>query len=235
MHTSAVLSVRGLRRSFARVAVLRGVDLDVGNGEIVALLGPNGSGKTTTLKCIAGLLAADAGTIRVNGESDRISRENDVAYVPEIPVVYDDLSPREHLAFVAAGRRIAGAEQRIHDALHRTGLERDADRPAGTFSKGMRQRLCLAGAIVADARVLLLDEPTTGLDPAGQVALGEILRDLAAGGTAIVMSTHAIAIAFTTAARIAFLVDGVLRADKRIVAYADMDALRDDYLALTTA
>jgi ABC-2 type transport system ATP-binding protein len=229
----ATLMVRGLVRRFARNEVVSQVDLDVGRGEVVALLGPNGAGKTTTLACIAGILRPSAGSISVNGSNNPAVRERRVAYVPEIPVVYDDLSPREHLAFVAAGRAIADPEDVIENAMRRTGVVAYADRPAGTFSKGMRQRLCLAGALVAGADVLLLDEPTTGLDPAAQDALGTIVCDLAAGGAAIVMSTHALAIAFAVATRIVVLVGGRLCLEAPRSLYADMNALRDDYVRIT--
>src|ERR1700726_1834577 len=166
-----LLAVRGLARRFARVNAVIAVDLEVRRGEIVALLGPNGAGKTTTLRCIAGVLAPSAGDVRVAGEAGRVARERRIAYVPELPVVYDDLTPAEHLAFVAAARGAIDVDAAVERALARTGLDAMRDRPAGELSKGSRQRLCLAGALVARVDVVLLDEPTTGLDPAAQAAL----------------------------------------------------------------
>lgn len=227
----AVLSVRGLVRRFGHVEAVAGIDLDVACGEVVALLGPNGAGKTTTLACVAGVLAPSAGTIRVAGEAHRTAREKRVAYVTEIPVVYDDLTPAEHLAFVAAARRLDDADGVVARALDRTGLTAYRDRAAGTLSKGNRQRLCLAGALVARADAVLLDEPTTGLDPAAQHALVALVRDLAAAGSAVVVSTHALATAFEIADRIVVIVAGRIVLDVAASKFADLDALRTAYLA----
>jgi ABC-type multidrug transport system ATPase subunit len=226
------LAVRGLVRRFGALEAVAGIDLDVARGEIVALLGPNGAGKTTTLACVAGVLAPSAGTVRVAGEAERRARERRVAYVPEIPVVYDDLTPSEHLAFVAAARRVPNPDGVVARALERTGLIDSRDRAAGTLSKGNRQRLCLAGALVARADVVLLDEPTTGLDPAAQHALAGLVRDLAAGGSGVVVSTHALATAFEIADRIVVLVAGRIVLDEPARQFVDLDALRAAYLAV---
>jgi heme ABC exporter ATP-binding subunit CcmA len=226
----AVLSVRALRRRFGRVEAVAGIDLDVGRGDVVALLGPNGAGKTTTLTCIGGLLAPTAGTIRIAGDEARTAREHRAAYVPEIPVVYEDLTAAEHLAFVAAGRRIAEPQAAVARALERIGLADLRDRPAGTLSKGNRQRLCLAGALLAKADVVLLDEPTTGLDPAAQHALIGLVRELAADGAAVVLSTHALATAYEAADRIAILVAGRIVLDAPATRFSNLDALRAAYL-----
>ncbi|HEY0776345.1 MAG TPA: ABC transporter ATP-binding protein [Gemmatirosa sp.] len=229
-HGEVVLSVRGLVRWFGRVKAVAGVDLDVARGEVVALLGPNGAGKTTALTCVAGLLAPSGGIIRVAGDEGRGARERRVAYVPEIPIVYDDLTPVEHLGFVAAGRRLADADTVVESALERTGLTELRDRAAGTLSKGNRQRLCLAGALVARADVVLLDEPTTGLDPAAQHALVAMVRGLAAGGAGVVISTHALATAYDAADRIVVIVAGHIVLNEPVTRFGDLDALRAAYL-----
>ena len=222
--------MRGLVRRFGRIEAVAGIDLDVRAGEIVALLGPNGAGKTTTLTCVAGLLAPSSGTIRVRGEADRDARERRVAFLPELPVVYDDLSPAEHLAFVAAGRRLDGAASAVDAALARTGLTALRDRPAGTLSKGNRQRLYLAGALLARADLVLLDEPTTGLDPAAQHELVALVRDLATTGAGVVVSTHALATAFEVADRIVVLAAGRIALDLPATSFPDLAALREAYL-----
>ena len=224
------LEVRALVRRFGRIQAVAGIDLDVARGEVVALLGPNGAGKTTTLTCVAGLLAPSAGTIRIAGDDGRSARERRAAYVPEIPVVYDDLTPAEHLGFVAAARGLPNAETVVASALERTGLCELAERPAGTLSKGNRQRLCLAGALVARADVVLLDEPTTGLDPAAQHALVALVRGLAAGGAGVVISTHALSIAFEAADRIVVIVAGRIVMSEPVTRFGDVDALREAYL-----
>ncbi|HEY0382789.1 MAG TPA: ABC transporter ATP-binding protein [Candidatus Elarobacter sp.] len=229
-RSDVVLSVHGLVRRFGRIEAVAGIDLDVARGEVVALLGPNGAGKTTTLTCVAGLLAPTAGAIHVAGDASRTARERRVAYVPEIPIVYDDLTPAEHLGFVAAGRRVPDADVAVARALERAGLTLLRDRAAGTLSKGNRQRLCLAGALVARADVVLLDEPTTGLDPAAQHALVGIVRDLAADGAGVVISTHALATAFEAADRIVVIVAGRIVLNEPASRFADLDALRATYL-----
>ena len=229
-QSEVVLSVRGLVRWFGRVKAVAGLDLDLARGEVVALLGPNGAGKTTTLTCVAGLLAPSSGIIRVAGDERLGARELRTAYVPEIPVVYDDLTPAEHLAFVAAGRRVPDADAVIASALERSGLSDARDQLAGTLSKGNRQRLCLAGALVARADVVLLDEPTTGLDPAAQHALVAIVRELAADGAGIVISTHALSTAFDVADRIVVIVAGGIVLNESAARFGDVDALRTAYM-----
>jgi ABC-2 type transport system ATP-binding protein len=231
-HGRLVLSVRGLTRRFGTIEAVAGIDLDVARGEVVALLGPNGAGKTTTLTCIGGLLAPSAGTITVAGVTGRSEREKRVAYVPEIPVVYDDLTPAEHLAFVAAARRLPNADAMVSQALERTGLSAVRGRVAGSLSKGYRQRLCLAGALLARADAVLLDEPTTGLDPAAQQALIGLVRDLAATGAGVVVSTHALITAFEAAHRIMVLVAGRIVLDEPSARFATLDALRAAYLGV---
>ena len=144
--------------------------------------------------------------------------------------MYDDLTPAEHLAFVAAGRRMRDAEKVIASALERTGLAELRDRAAGTLSKGNRQRLCLAGALVARADVVLLDEPTTGLDPAAQHALVAVVRGLAAAGAGVVLSTHALATAYDAADRVAVIVAGRIVLNEPVTRFSDLDALRSAYL-----
>jgi len=229
---AVVLSVRGLRRRFGSVEAVAGIDLDVARGEVVALLGPNGAGKTTTLACIGALLSPSAGAISVAGATKRTERERRVAYVPELPVVYDDLTPAEHLRFVAAARRLTDADATVSQALERTGLSALRDRPAGTLSKGNRQRLCLAGALLARADLVLLDEPSAGLDPAAQHALVGLVRDLAASGAGVVVSTHALATAFEAADRIMVLVAGRIVLDEPVARFATLEALRTAYLGV---
>jgi ABC-2 type transport system ATP-binding protein len=228
-----VLAVRGLVRRYGHLEAVAGIDLDVRRGEIVALLGPNGAGKSTTLRCIAGVLASSAGTIRVGGETARVARERRVAYLPELPVVYDDLTPAEHLAFVAAARGAVDVAAAVEHAVARTGLHPVRDRPAGALSKGYRQRLCLAGALVARADVVLLDEPTTGLDPAAQAALIGIVRDLAAGGAAVVVTTHVLSIAYELAHRIVVMAAGRITLVARREDFAGLDELGDAYIGAT--
>jgi ABC-2 type transport system ATP-binding protein len=162
------LEIRGLFKSFDRPAV-DGLDLAVRTGEFYALLGPNGAGKTTTLRMIAGLLRPDAGLIRIAGIdalADPIAVKRLTAWISDEPMTYDKLTPEEYLEFVAGlwGVEPALAEARARELLDWLGLAPHARERCETFSKGMRQKVALAGALVHDPLLIILDEPLTGLD-----------------------------------------------------------------------
>ena len=167
----AALEISGLRKSFDRPAV-NGFDLAVRAGEFYALLGPNGAGKTTILRMVAGLLRPDAGAIRIFGVdalADPVAAKQVVAWVSDEPMIYDKLTPFEYLEFVAGlwGVDAATAETRASDLVDWLGLAGHAHERCEGFSKGMRQKVALAGALVHDPKLIVLDEPLTGLDAAG--------------------------------------------------------------------
>src|SRR6185312_8259155 len=166
-HRSA-LELRGLTKRFDRPAV-DDLDLTVREGEFYALLGPNGAGKTTTLRMVAGLLRPDAGSILIAGIdalADPVAAKQITAWVSDEPMIYDKLTPLEYLAFVAGlwGIEPAQAQARAHHLIDWLGLAPHAHERCEGFSKGMRQKVALAGALVHDPRVIILDEPLTGLD-----------------------------------------------------------------------
>src|SRR6202045_5019950 len=166
-HPSA-LEVRGLTKRFDRPAVDT-LDLTVRSGEFYALLGPNGAGKTTTLRMVAGLLRPDAGSVAVlgiDGLADPVAAKQMTAWVSDEPMIYDKLTPLEYLEFVAGlwGIDPAVSEPAAHDLLISLGLEPHLHERCEGFSKGMRQKVALAGALVHDPRLIILDEPLTGLD-----------------------------------------------------------------------
>src|SRR5947209_10593111 len=162
------LEARGLRKCFERPAV-DGLDLTVRAGEFYALLGPNGAGKTTTLRMVAGLLRPDAGSISVLGIdalSDPVAAKQITAWVSDEPMIYDKLTPLEYLEFVAGlwGIDPAASGEAARELLVSLGLEGHLHERCEGFSKGMRQKVALAGALIHDPRLIILDEPLTGLD-----------------------------------------------------------------------
>ncbi|HKF78931.1 MAG TPA: ABC transporter ATP-binding protein [Candidatus Dormibacteraeota bacterium] len=178
------------KRYGAKVAVDH-VSFGVAPGEILALAGPNGAGKTTTLLSLAGLLRPDAGLICWNGRPLGPERSRSMALIPETPEVYDMLTVWEHLVFVARSCRLGGGWRETAAGLVcRLGIADQRDTLGEALSKGMRQKLLVAAAVLAETPVLLLDEPMIGLDPRGQRELTAILRELRAEGRAVIVSTH---------------------------------------------
>jgi len=189
----AVLS--GVSRRFGRQLAVSDVDLTLRAGECVGLVGHNGAGKTTMMKLMLGLLRPNAGTVRVLGDDPAASASardrGRVGYLPENVALYPSMTGAETLAFYA---RLKGEPVSRNAALiEKVGISGAARRRVGTYSKGMRQRLGLAQALLGEPRVLLLDEPTTGLDPALRQHFYEILRELRGQGAMVLLSTHALA------------------------------------------
>jgi ABC-2 type transport system ATP-binding protein len=211
------LRVRGLAKSFDKPAV-RGIDLSIAAGEFYGLLGPNGAGKTTTLKMVVGLLAPDAGTIEVYGVDARanpLAAKQLIAWVPDEPMLYDKLTPLEYLEFVAGLWRLDArtAEHRAQELLERLELwEQRNDRCEG-FSRGMKQNAALAAALIHEPRLLILDEPLTGLDAAIARQVKDLLIERARGGCTIILTTHILEVAERLVDRIGIIQDGVLHAE----------------------
>jgi heme exporter protein A len=198
----------GLRRTFAGVTVLAGVDLVVEGGECVALLGANGAGKTTLLRVLATLLRPSGGRLELFGEDAALrptAALRKLGYVGHESSCYGDLTATENLAFYAELYGVADAARRIAELIDWTGLGIAARRPARTFSRGMTQRLALARAILHRPELLLLDEPFNGLDPQATAMLETLLVDLRASGHAIVLSTHDVPRATALATRVVML------------------------------
>jgi ABC-2 type transport system ATP-binding protein len=208
------IEIRGLTKRFDRPAV-DGLDLTVRTGEFYALLGPNGAGKTTTLRMVVGLLAPDAGTISVLGHdalADPVAAKQVMAWISDEPMIYDKLTPFEYLEFVAGlwGIEAAVAEERANHLLGWLGLRDDAHQRCEGFSKGMRQKVALAGALVHDPRVIILDEPLTGLDAASARQVKTVLRERVSAGGAVIMTTHILEVAERMADRIGVIAGGRL-------------------------
>ncbi len=194
MSTPPAITVEGLTRRFGSVTAVDGLSFTVPEGSVTGFLGPNGAGKTTTLNVLAGLGVADAGTARVRGVSvgrDALEAKRLVGYLPEEPLFPGWMSARDAVAFAArlAGMSASIARSRADDVLERVGLAEAARRRVSGFSRGMRQRLGLAQAIVHAPPVLLLDEPSSALDPAGRRDVLALVAALA-GEHTVLLSTH---------------------------------------------
>jgi ABC-2 type transport system ATP-binding protein len=212
---AAPLEVRGVRRMYGRLVALAGLDLQVGAGECVALIGANGSGKSTAVRAIAGLLEPSGGSVRVCGldphrEPEAEQARAELSLVPDTPVLYDDLTVRQHLELVALSHGVADDESdaRITALLARLGLaERETFLPH-ELSRGMRQKTQIACALLRPSSVLVLDEPVVGLDPPSQGLLYELLRESTRDGKAVLLTTHQIAFADGLADRAVMLQEG---------------------------
>src|SRR3954469_11249059 len=210
--TSAVIETRGLVKSFAEARAVDGIDLDVPSGGVYGFLGPNGAGKTTTIRILAGLLWPTRGTARIFGEAvvpgAPVLRR--VGCLIERPAIYPYLSATDNLRVFATARGLPPADlPRIAaEALDRVGLGAVARRKAGGFSTGMLQRLALAAAFLGRPELVILDEPTNGLDPNGVVDVRRLIAALAGEGTTIFLSTHVLPEVEQLCDRIAILRDG---------------------------
>jgi ABC-2 type transport system ATP-binding protein len=215
--TQTVLRARGLAHSYGRLEALAGLTLDVRPGECVALIGANGSGKSTAIRIIAGLLAPTAGEVTIAGADPHTEPEAEdaraaLALVPDTPLLYDDLTVAEHLELVGLAHGVADDElvERIPALLERLGLHERRDFLPRELSRGMRQKTALACALIRPAELLVLDEPVVGLDPPSQALLSTLLTEAKAAGTAVLFTTHQLPFADGLADRAVMLQEGVV-------------------------
>ncbi|WP_305082726.1 MULTISPECIES: ABC transporter ATP-binding protein [unclassified Nocardia] len=205
------IRVRGLEKSYKDLHVLRGVDFDVARGDIFALLGSNGAGKTTAVRILSTLLKADAGTASVNGydvAAQPDSVRESISLTGQFAAVDEILSGRENLVLVAHLRRVANPSAVADDLLARFSLTDAATRKVSTYSGGMRRRLDIAMSLIGNPPVVFLDEPTTGLDPQARIEVWEAVKELAAQGTTVLLTTQYLDEAEQLADRIAILHEG---------------------------
>ena len=218
------LALRGVSKSFDRPAV-DALDLTIYGGEFYALVGPNGAGKTTTLRMVVGLLKPDAGSIRIGGIdalSNPVAAKQITAWLSDEPMIYDKLTPYEYLEFVAGLWRIdpAVAQGRARELIGWLGLEPHAHECCEGFSRGMRQKVALAGALVHDPKLIILDEPLTGLDAGTARQVKDVLRGRVREGGTVIMTTHILEVAERMADRIGVIACG------RLIAEGTLDDLR---------
>ena len=211
------LATRGLTKCFDRPAV-DALDLTVYSGEFYALVGPNGAGKTTTLRMVVGLLRPDAGSITINGTdalADSVAAKQITAWLSDEPMIYDRLTPFEYLEFVAGLWSVDNgvAEARARELIGWLGLEPHAHERCEGFSRGMKQKVALAGALVHDPRLIILDEPLSGLDAGSARQVKNVLRERVAAGGTVIMTTHILEVAERMADRIGILAHGKLIAE----------------------
>ncbi len=221
-----MIQLRGVTKVFGSRRAVDHLDLDVAPGELFAFLGPNGAGKTTTIKMVCGLLAPNAGQIRVCGHpATTAEARRCLAYVPDQPFLYDKLSGREFLRFVTEmyGIESRHASRRIAELVETFEMADYVDELSESYSHGMKQRVVFAAALVHEPRVLIVDEPLVGLDPRS----GRVVKDLfvaqARAGVAVLMSTHLLSIAEELADTIGILDHG------RMLARGTLDELRREY------
>ncbi|HEX7760557.1 MAG TPA: ABC transporter ATP-binding protein [Caulobacteraceae bacterium] len=218
------LVLKGLAKAYAKPAVDH-LDLTVRAGELYALLGPNGAGKTTTLRMVAGLLKPDAGSIFVFGIdalAQPAAAKQIIAWAPDEPMLYDRLTPMEYLEFVAGlwGVDAAAARTKAEELLKWLGLWDNRDQRCEGFSRGMKQKAALAGALIHDPKLLILDEPLTGLDAAVARQVKDLLQARVAAGATVIMTTHILEVAERIADRIGIIKNG------RLAAEGTLDELR---------
>lgn len=242
--TDSALEIRALRKVFSRVAV-DNLDLTVRAGELYALLGPNGAGKTTTLRMVAGLTKPDAGSIRVFGAdaiADPVAAKRLIAWLPDEPMLYDKLTPMEYLEFVAGlwGVDAKVARARAQELLEFLALWPHRGERCEGFSRGMKQKAALAGALIHEPKLLMLDEPLTGLDAAMARQVKDLLQDRVRAGATVILTTHILDVAERMADRIGIIQHGKLLAegtldDLRARSGHDGATLEDVFLDLVGA
>jgi ABC-2 type transport system ATP-binding protein len=244
------IHVQGLEKSFKHLKVLRGVDIDVARGSIFALLGSNGAGKTTVVKILSTLLKADTGTARVNGfdvATQAADVRESISLTGQFAAVDEILSGRENLVLVARLRHLKDPGAIADDLLRRFSLTEAGTRRVATYSGGMRRRLDIAMSLIGNPPVIFLDEPTTGLDPEARIEVWQAVRELAEGGTTVLLTTQHLDEAEQLADRIAILhegriiVNGTLNELKQLLPPAEVEyvekqpTLEDVFLTLVGA
>jgi len=244
MAVTDALALRELSKTFKAPAVDR-LDLVVRQGELYALLGPNGAGKTTTLRMVAGLLKPDAGEISVFGIdalADPIAAKRLIAWAPDEPMLYDQLTPMEYLEFVAGlwGVEPRAARERAEALLRFLDLWDVRGQRCEGFSRGMKQKAALAGALIHEPRLLILDEPLTGLDAAMARQVKDLLQQRVRAGGTVILTTHILEVAERMADRIGIMQHGRLLAEGtmselRALAGGAGGALEDVFLEITGA
>ncbi len=228
-----MIDVSDLTKSYGPIEALRGISFHIDAGEIVGLLGPNGAGKTTTIKILTGYLQPDEGSVIIN-DLDVLTHTREVqaqiGYLPESAPLYPEPSVQGYLKMMADLRQIPEDEQRarISDAVYATGLTEHLTRPISQLSKGFRQRVGLAQAILHRPRLLILDEPTIGLDPTQVVVIRRLIRRLAEHST-VLFSTHILSEVEALCDRVIILMNGQIKADARL---SELSASPDAVLVL---
>jgi ABC-2 type transport system ATP-binding protein len=239
MTMEEIVRVKDLSKRFDGTEAVKGISFSLGAGELVSLLGPNGAGKTTLLKLMCGLLRPHAGEVAILGrrlDVDPVAAKRHLSFIPDHPDLYERLTGWEYLAFVASAHRLDRARWRgeAERLLGYFALEREAAGLIGTYSHGMRQRLCFAAALLPAPRLLLIDEPWVGLDPRHLRRAIGALNEATARGAAVLLSTHSLSLAEETGGRIMIMHQGRIRWDgSKEALVGQKQRLEDVFLHLT--
>jgi heme exporter protein A len=231
-----MIEVRGLSKYFGRFSALRNLDLDIRQGEFIALFGRNGAGKSTLLRLLAGLSQPSSGAIqysRLVGSQKNINLRGNIGYLSHLTSLYLDLTAMENLNFYAQLMDIRLDEEALIQKIGRVGLAGREREPVRNYSRGMQQRLAIARAFLHDPQILLLDEPFTGLDPSGSELLKRVLADAHSGGRTCIMAIHDAQVGYELADRLVILGKGstVFDAPKSSLSLAEF---REQYLKNAT-
>ena len=222
-----MLNVENLQKRFGRLEAVKGISFTVSKGEVLGFLGPNGAGKSTTMRMITGFLPPTAGTASICGHdiiTDPVEAKKCLGYLPEAAPSYRAMTVEDYLRFIASVRGYHGAKarERVEAAIEKARLQPVAHKTIETLSKGYRQRACFAQAILHDPPVLIMDEPTDGLDPNQKFTVREMIREMAAE-KAIVISTHILEEVDAVCTRAIVIADGEIRADGTPAKLKSMD------------
>lgn len=235
-----MIDVHGLRKLYDDQLAVDGITFSLQRGQICGMVGPNGAGKTTTLRCLAGLIPATSGMLRVADcdlSSDLLPLKRRLAYVPDDPPLFDDLTVGEHLDFIGRLYRVPNHRQKATKLLEQFDLLDKFAAGATTLSRGMRQKLAVCCAYLFDPQVLLLDEPLTGLDPPGIRTLLDSVRQRAAQGATVIISSHLLAMIESVCTHLLVVTDGKERffgkADELSQAFPGAASLEEAYFAAT--
>ena len=226
--TNHAIEIRGLEMHFGGVKALRGVDMQIPKGKVTAIIGDNGAGKSTTMKMIVGYLQPDHGTISLNGltlQQDALSFKKQIGYLPESNPLYDEMYLKEYLGFLASIHTIEFAQKRINEVIELTGLGPMQGKKIAQLSKGYKQRLGIAGSIIHQPKLLLLDEPTAGLDPNQLVEIRALIKSLS-NECMILFSTHILQEVSAICSSVLVLHQGKLVANKPIESLLKSDNKR---------
>ena len=232
--SAPVLSISGLTKGFRGRRVVDGVDMTVGQGQIVGFLGPNGAGKTTVMAMVMGLMSPDAGQIELFGTArPSPTARLRMGYLQEKPSLYPEMTARSYLALFARLHGVPNPTRRVGEVLERVGLTQAADRTMGSYSRGMQQRASLARVTLHAPEFLILDEPTLGLDPRGVADMRDIFREMRDQGTTLLFSSHQLAEIERICDAIIFLSQGRVIAAGSPAELLPADALSDGLLVET--
>ncbi|MGL4878583.1 ABC transporter ATP-binding protein [Paraclostridium dentum] len=218
-----IIEVKGLKKAYKNVEVLKGVDIEVEQGKIFALLGSNGAGKTTMIRIMATLLKADAGSVIINNfniEKNSSEIRGSISLTGQFAAIDEILTGRENLEMIAKLRHLKNPKEVADILINRFGMSESADRRVGTYSGGMKRRIDIAMSLVGNPSIIFLDEPTTGLDPEARIEVWNIVKELAEEGTTVFLTTQYLEEAEQLADKIAILHKG------KIIALDTLEGLK---------